>query len=87
MDSRISDGRDSDFHDQDSSLDHGRTVMTASEGLEGLPMVTLTPPASPDQPMSSQEYDHDQVTNLDHGSQNHDHQIKGNLPDHHQMFL
>ncbi len=40
----------SDFHDQDLSLDHGRIVMTASEGLEGRPIVILTPPASPDQP-------------------------------------
>ena len=37
------------FHDQDLSLDHGLTAVTASEGLEGPPMI-LTPPASPDQP-------------------------------------
>ena len=40
---------DSNFHGQELSLDHGRTVMTASEDLEGLPMVILTPPASSDQ--------------------------------------
>ncbi len=33
----------SQFHDQDLSLDHGLNDMTASEGLEGLPMITLTP--------------------------------------------
>ena len=45
-----SDIRDSHFHNQDLSLDHGRIVMTVLEGLEGPPMVVLTPPASPDQP-------------------------------------
>ena len=37
------------FHDSSLSSDHGRNVATASEGLEGPPMI-LTPPASPDQP-------------------------------------
>jgi len=37
------------FHDPSLSSDHGRNAATASEGLEGPPMI-LTPPASPDQP-------------------------------------
>ena len=37
------------FHDSSLSSDHGRNAATASEGLEGPPMI-LTPPASPDQP-------------------------------------
>ena len=48
-DSHSSDGRDSNFHDQDSSLDHGRIPVTTLEGLEGPPMIP-TPSASPDQP-------------------------------------
>ena len=35
------------FHDPSLSSDHGRNAATASEGLEGLPMI-LTPSASPD---------------------------------------
>ena len=49
-DSHSSDGRDSNFHDQDSSLDHGRIPVTTLEGLEGPPMMIPTPSASPDQP-------------------------------------
>ena len=37
------------FHDPSLSSDHGRNAATASEGLEGPPMIP-TPPASPDQP-------------------------------------
>ena len=41
---------DSTFHDSGLSLDHGRIATTVSIGLEG-PSMSLTPPASPDQPL------------------------------------
>ena len=42
------------FHDPSLSSDHGRNAATASMGLEG-PSVSLTPPASPDQPLGMQD--------------------------------